>query len=92
MIRTASDVEQNIVSVERILQYVTVDPEAPAEIPETKPAPEWPQAGAIRLEDYSMRYRADLEPVLRGVNVDIVRATCGYFSVCLLYWVLRVCL
>lgn len=42
--------EQNIVSVERILTYVNVESEAPAEIPETKPSSEWPQGGAVRLE------------------------------------------
>lgn len=50
VIRSASDVEQNIVSVERILTYINVKPEAPADIPETKPAPSWPASGAVRLE------------------------------------------
>lgn len=64
--------EQNIVSVERILQYVDLEPEAPAEILETKPAPSWPPAGAIHLENYSMRYRKELEPVLRNITIDVV--------------------
>lgn len=42
--------EQNIVSVERVLTYIDVEPEAPAEIPETRPSSDWPHAGAIRLE------------------------------------------
>ncbi|KAF8317395.1 hypothetical protein DL93DRAFT_2125118 [Clavulina sp. PMI_390] len=71
VIRSASDVEQNIVSVERILQYVELEPEAPAEIPETKPQAPWPPAGEIKLEEFSMRYRKDLEPVLRGISLDI---------------------
>lgn len=72
VIRSASDVEQNIVSVERILDYVETEPEAPAEIEETKPDASWPQAGAIRLEGYAMRYRPELPPVLRGVDIEIV--------------------
>jgi len=73
VIRSASDVEQNIVSVERILQYVDIEPEAPQEIPETKPEPSWPKTGAIRFENYSMRYRKELERVLRSITIDIVR-------------------
>jgi ATP-binding cassette subfamily C (CFTR/MRP) protein 1 len=72
VIRSASDVEQNIVSVERILHYIEVEREAPQEIPETKPEPSWPRTGAIRLENYSMRYRKELEPVLRGITINIV--------------------
>lgn len=59
--------------MERILQYVDVEPEAPQEIPETTPEPSWPRNGAIRLENYSMRYRKELEPVLRAIAIDIVR-------------------
>lgn len=58
--------------MERILQYVDVEPEAPQDIPETKPEPSWPQAGAIRFENYSMRYRKELDPVLRSIAIDIV--------------------
>ncbi|KAF8340537.1 metal resistance protein YCF1 [Cantharellus anzutake] len=71
VIRSAGDVEQNIVSVERILTYVNVEPEAPSEIPETKPADGWPQTGEIRLENYSMRYRTEHDLVLRDVNLVV---------------------
>jgi len=71
VIRSASDVEQNIVSVERVLNYVEVEPEAPAEIPETKPSGDWPHAGAIRLENFCMRYRPDLDLVLHGITLDV---------------------
>ena len=42
--------EQNIVSVERILTYVNVESEAPSEIPETKPEQGWPRAGEIHFK------------------------------------------
>jgi len=48
VVRSASDVEQNIVSVERILHYVELKPEAPYEIPETEPR-NWPLAGEVKF-------------------------------------------
>ena len=47
--RSASEVEQNIVSVERILHQTQVEPEAPYEIPDTKPDGVWPSQGAIEF-------------------------------------------
>lgn len=47
--RSASEVEQNIVSVERILHYIRLDPEAPYELPEHKPAEDWPKEGGIEF-------------------------------------------
>ena len=48
-VRSASEVEQNIVSVERILYQTRVEPEAPHEIPETRPGDLWPSQGAIEF-------------------------------------------
>ena len=47
--RSASEVEQNIVSVERILHQTEVEPEAPHENLETKPDGVWPSQGAIEF-------------------------------------------
>ena len=46
--RSASDVEQNIVSVERVLHYAELESEAPYEIPETEPK-DWPSAGEVKF-------------------------------------------
>lgn len=48
LVRSASEVEQNIVSVERILHYIQLQPEAPAEIPDTVPEA-WPSRGEIEF-------------------------------------------
>ena len=37
LVRSASEVEQNIVSVERMLQCIELKHEAPYEVPETQP-------------------------------------------------------
>jgi ABC-type multidrug transport system fused ATPase/permease subunit len=59
LVRTSSDVETNIVSVERINEYAELEPEAPWEIPETKPPPYWPTSGSIECVDSSL-YSATL--------------------------------
>ncbi|KAG1740326.1 P-loop containing nucleoside triphosphate hydrolase protein [Suillus lakei] len=51
-VRSASEVEQNVVSVERIVHYAKdLEPEAPYEIPENKPASEWPTAGEVEFRE-----------------------------------------
>lgn len=54
LVRTSSDVETNIVSVERINEYAELKPEAPWEIPEMKPPPHWPINGHIQCIDDSL--------------------------------------
>lgn len=49
VVRSASEVEQNIVSVERILHYVELPSEAADEVPETKPAELWPSRGEVEF-------------------------------------------
>ncbi|KIK09066.1 hypothetical protein K443DRAFT_672103 [Laccaria amethystina LaAM-08-1] len=71
VVRSASEVEQNIVSVERILHQTEVEPEAPLEIPAMKPAEEWPTTGKIKFENYSTRYRPELDLVLKDISVAI---------------------
>lgn len=63
--------EQNMNSVERIKEYLEVEQEAAAEIPETKPAANWPSHGSVEFINYSTRYRSDLEPVLRNITLKI---------------------
>ncbi|KAK7030741.1 P-loop containing nucleoside triphosphate hydrolase protein [Favolaschia claudopus] len=71
VVRSASDVEQNIVSVERILHQIDVPPEAPQYLPEAKPADNWPSQGKIDFINYSTRYRPELDLVLRNISLGI---------------------
>jgi len=71
VVRSASEVEQNIVSVERILHQTEVEPEAPQELPERKPLGTWPSEGAIEFREYSTRYRAGLDLVLKNISLNI---------------------
>ncbi|RDX54318.1 metal resistance protein YCF1 [Lentinus brumalis] len=70
LVRSASEVEQNIVSVERILHYIELSPEAPWEVPENVPE-DWPSEGDVEFRHYSCRYRPELDLVLKDLNIKI---------------------
>jgi len=74
LVRLYAANEQNMNSVERIKEYLDVEQEAEAVIPDTRPAANWPSRGAVKFVSYSTRYRADLEPVLRNVSFNILPA------------------
>ncbi|GAA5860287.1 hypothetical protein JCM3774_000370 [Rhodotorula dairenensis] len=71
IVRSATEVETNIVSVERVQEYIDLPSEAPLEVPDEKPNADWPQHGSIRFDHVNARYRKDLDLVLRDVNFEI---------------------
>jgi ABC-type multidrug transport system fused ATPase/permease subunit len=71
-VRLYSANEQNMNSVERVKEYLDVDQEAPAQIPENKPASNWPSKGAVDFINYSTRYRPDFDLVLKDVTFKIL--------------------
>nr|CAD7428321.1 unnamed protein product [Timema monikensis] len=71
LMRTASDVETNIVAVERIKEYVELQQEAPWEQPSHPVPSDWPTMGEVTFQDYQLRYREGLDLVLKGVSFSI---------------------
>uniref|UniRef100_A0A6M2DRX2 ABC-type glutathione-S-conjugate transporter n=1 Tax=Xenopsylla cheopis TaxID=163159 RepID=A0A6M2DRX2_XENCH len=71
LVRMTSDVETNIVAVERIKEYAETPTEAPWDIPSTQPKADWPVEGCVEFRDYQVRYREGLDLVLRGVNFKV---------------------
>ncbi|KAJ5104843.1 hypothetical protein NUU61_002190 [Penicillium alfredii] len=71
IVRQTVEVETNIVSVERVLEYANLPSEAPEVIFKRRPAIGWPAQGAVSFKDYSTRYRAGLDLVLKDVSLDI---------------------
>ncbi|XP_060528661.1 multidrug resistance-associated protein 1-like [Cylas formicarius] len=71
LIRAVSEVETNVVCIERIKEYTEYPQEAPWDIPNTKPKESWPENGAVEFQNYRVRYRPGLDLVLRGINVNI---------------------
>ena len=72
VVRMITDMETQIVSVERIQEYSELPSEAPAHIPETAPRESWPATGDISIENIVMRYRPELEPVIKGLSAHIL--------------------
>ena len=71
LVRMATDMETQIVAVERIEEYTNLPSEAPAHIPGSVPPANWPSRGEIAIEDLTMRYRPELEPVLKHISLHI---------------------
>jgi len=66
--RFYSYLENYIISVERIKQYMHLPVEPPAIIPENRPPTSWPQEGRIDLQDLKIRYRPNAPLVLKGIT------------------------
>uniref|UniRef100_A0A5F8HA16 Multidrug resistance-associated protein 1 n=1 Tax=Monodelphis domestica TaxID=13616 RepID=A0A5F8HA16_MONDO len=71
LVRMSSEMETNIVAVERLKEYSETEKEAPWCIEEAAPPTNWPQQGRVEFRDFSLRYREDLDLVLKHVNVTI---------------------
>uniref|UniRef100_A0A5K3FWZ4 ABC transmembrane type-1 domain-containing protein n=1 Tax=Mesocestoides corti TaxID=53468 RepID=A0A5K3FWZ4_MESCO len=69
-VRVSTEFETNIVSVERIKEYSELPTEAPWEVDEKKPLPQWPE-GSLEFVNYSTRYREDLDLVLKSISFKI---------------------
>ena len=72
----ASDLESQMVSVERISEYTNMKQEKPHYLPsgteDSRLEKEnWPQRGRVVFEQVNMRYRADLPLVLKDLNLTI---------------------
>ncbi|XP_075790564.1 LOW QUALITY PROTEIN: ATP-binding cassette sub-family C member 2 [Pelodiscus sinensis] len=70
LVRMTSELETNIVAVERVQEYVEVQNEAPW-VTEQRPPPGWPSRGEIQITDYQARYRPGLDLVLHGLTCAI---------------------
>ncbi|XP_053189319.1 canalicular multispecific organic anion transporter 1 [Scomber japonicus] len=70
LVRMSSELETNIVAVERVSEYSELENEAKW-ITDTRPAEKWPESGRVQFENYKVRYRAGLDLVLHGITCDI---------------------
>ncbi|CAL9154202.1 unnamed protein product [Musa hybrid cultivar] len=62
------NVENKMISVERILRFSGIPSEAPLVIEDCRPEQGWPTSGTIELHDLHVRYGPALPMILKGVS------------------------
>ncbi|KAG0270789.1 Multidrug resistance-associated protein 1, partial [Linnemannia exigua] len=70
MVRTVSEVQNILVSVERVDEYTQKPTEAPVETGVVLPE-NWPSQGQIVFKNYCARYREGLDLVVKGVSFTV---------------------
>ncbi|XP_051945452.1 canalicular multispecific organic anion transporter 1 isoform X2 [Xyrauchen texanus] len=70
LVRMTSELETNIVAVERVSEYTEIKNEAQW-FTENRAPEGWPTTGKICFENYKVRYRPELELILHGITCDI---------------------
>uniref|UniRef100_A0A8B9MRE3 ABC-type glutathione-S-conjugate transporter n=1 Tax=Accipiter nisus TaxID=211598 RepID=A0A8B9MRE3_9AVES len=71
MVRSWTEIENNIVSVERVREYLRTPKEAPWTLNGKLQGQVWLNEGKIEFRNYSLRYRPNLELALKHVNLTI---------------------
>jgi hypothetical protein len=70
-VRSGCSIESRITSAERMNEYAAIQAEAAPINDSYRPPAHWPQYGAIEFRGVSLRYRSDLELVLKDVSLCI---------------------
>ncbi|KHN43880.1 ABC transporter C family member 3 [Glycine soja] len=68
MIWNLCNMENKIISVERILQYTCIPCEPSLVVDDNRPDPSWPSYGEVDIQDLKVRYAPHLPLVLRGLT------------------------
>ncbi|GMM34216.1 hypothetical protein DASC09_015410 [Saccharomycopsis crataegensis] len=71
LVRTSIDVETDAVAVERVFEYCDLQSEKPYVIENSRPPIQWPMKGGIKFENYTTKYNADANPVLKNVSFEV---------------------
>ncbi|CAM0912891.1 unnamed protein product [Alopecurus aequalis] len=67
-IQSQCNLANQIISVERLNQYMDIQSEAAEVVEENRPSPDWPQDGNVELRNLKIRYRKDAPLVLHGIT------------------------
>lgn len=71
LVQVTVSIENNIIAVERVVEYTQLPAEGHQTEVEQRPRASWPEHGSCVFENYSSRYRDGLTDVLRNINIDI---------------------
>ncbi|ERN06796.1 putative ABC transporter C family member 15 [Amborella trichopoda] len=62
------NVENKMISVERIFQFTKLPSEAPLMIEDSRLSPDWPKTGTVEIENLQVKYKPHLPLVLSGIS------------------------
>ncbi|XP_075755486.1 ATP-binding cassette sub-family C member 6 isoform X3 [Pelodiscus sinensis] len=71
MVRSWTEIETNIVSVEKVNEYSKTPKEAPWILGSNSASQAWPTEGAIEFRNFGLQYRPNLEFALKNINIKI---------------------
>ncbi|XP_026771847.2 multidrug resistance-associated protein 1 isoform X2 [Pangasianodon hypophthalmus] len=71
LVRMSSELETNIVAVEKVKEYGETEKEAEWRLEKSSVPPGWPTGGHIEMRNFGLRYRQDLELAIHDINVTI---------------------
>ncbi|KAK9475722.1 P-loop containing nucleoside triphosphate hydrolase protein [Lipomyces japonicus] len=73
VIKQLAEMENNMNAVERVQYYIDQVPSEAAFRADSSvaPAPEWPTAGSVKLDNVFLKYWPELPYVLNGISLDI---------------------
>nr|XP_055048139.1 multidrug resistance-associated protein 1-like isoform X1 [Misgurnus anguillicaudatus] len=71
LVRMSSELETNIVAVERVKEYGDTEKEAEWSLEHSTLPAGWPTAGHIEIRNFGLRYREDLELAIHDISVTI---------------------
>lgn len=71
--RQTAEIENQMTSVERVIEYADLPSEPPLESePKYRPSSEWPENGEILFKELNFKYSENSEYVLRDINIKII--------------------
>ncbi|XP_027879365.1 multidrug resistance-associated protein 1 isoform X2 [Xiphophorus couchianus] len=71
LVRMSSDVETNIIAVEKVKEYCCTGKEAEWQHETPSVPPGWPTQGCIDIRGFGLRYRHDLDLAIRNITIAI---------------------
>ncbi|XP_040919381.1 multidrug resistance-associated protein 1 [Toxotes jaculatrix] len=71
LVRMSSDLETNIVAVERVKEYSDTQKEAEWKHEPSSLPPGWPTHGCVDIRGFGLRYRDDLDLAVRSITIKI---------------------
>ena len=71
LVRMTSELEANIVAVERVKEYAELEREASPVTEKINLPDNWPQRGLVEFRKYSVKYREDLDLVIDNLDLEI---------------------